>query len=226
MSKPRKEVHNLIILDESGSMQAIKQATIDGFNGLVSSIRGSQAENPEQHHFITLMTFNGLGIRCPIVRQPVASLQRLDDATYLPASNTPLMDAIGTGCTDLEQYVHDRPDTWCLVTILTDGMENASKEYSGALIHQMIERLRQGNWTFTYIGANHDVKEMSRNLNIENALDFMATGQGTARMWAIHRKSSAGFSKKLAQKDIDFEELKRNFFTPYSGDENDNEGSH
>lgn len=58
----KQKVFNLIILDESGSMQSIKSATISGFNEVVQTIKGMEMQFPEQEHFISLVTFNGIGI--------------------------------------------------------------------------------------------------------------------------------------------------------------------
>jgi hypothetical protein len=58
-----RTVNNLIILDESGSMEAIKRATIIGFNEVVQTIKGVEKRFPEQEHFVSLVTFNGLGIK-------------------------------------------------------------------------------------------------------------------------------------------------------------------
>ena len=54
-----------------------------------------------------------------------------------------------------------------MVTILTDGEENASKKYSGIAIKKMIELLSEGNWTFTYIGTDHDVEKFASNMSIK-----------------------------------------------------------
>lgn len=58
----RHQVHNLIILDESGSMECIKRTIIQGFNELVQTIKGIEKQFPEQEHFISFVSFNGLGI--------------------------------------------------------------------------------------------------------------------------------------------------------------------
>ena len=56
----KHQVHNLIILDESGSMNSVKKATIQGFNETVQTIKGIEKKYPEQEHFISLITFNGI----------------------------------------------------------------------------------------------------------------------------------------------------------------------
>ena len=57
----KHQVHNLIILDESGSMASIKELIISGFNELVQTLKGIEKDFPEQEHFISLVTFNGMG---------------------------------------------------------------------------------------------------------------------------------------------------------------------
>jgi hypothetical protein len=212
MNASHRNVHNLIILDESGSMQDIKGPTIAGFNELVQSIRGSQDKFPEQRHYITLVSFNGTGIRHLITRQPVASLQPLDEKRYQPDSMTPLFDAIGESCRELEKAIQGREDTWCLVHILTDGLENASREYSGKAVSDMIGRLGQGNWTFTYIGANHDVHGVADFLRIDNAMPFVSSREGSEKMWNRFRHSSEAFARKMSDRDFGPESLKKGFF--------------
>ena len=206
-----KTIHNLIILDESGSMESIKKETISGFNELIQTVQASQQEFPDQQHFITLVTFNGMGIRSLIVRQPVASLQPLDNTRYRPQSMTPLYDAMGFSCTELEQAIRDQPDTWCLVTVLTDGMENASREYAGTAIRDLVDRLGKGNWTFSYIGANHDVARMAADLSIANHMQWRSDEKGAREMWARERHSRAAFSYKMSM-NYDPEDLKRQYF--------------
>ena len=66
----KHQVHNLIILDESGSMESIKSSIIQGFNEIVQTIKGIEKEFPEQEHFISLVTFNGLGQKL-LVHHPI-----------------------------------------------------------------------------------------------------------------------------------------------------------
>ena len=59
-----------------------------------------------------------------------------------------------------------------LVTILTDGEENASREHSAFDIKNLIDELKLKNWTFTYIGTDHDVEKIALSLSITNTLVF------------------------------------------------------
>ena len=157
----KQKVHNLIILDESGSMESIKPTIINGFNELVQSIKGIQKQFPEQEHYISIISFNGYGNKIMHFMDDVSKLNTIDSSNYRPYSMTPLYDAMGFGFTKLKTELESQTDYNVLVTILTDGEENASKEYTGTVIKNMIEELSEGNWTFTYIGTDHDVEKMA-----------------------------------------------------------------
>lgn len=219
MQSSCQTVHNLIILDESGSMDTIRQETVSGFNELVQTIRYAQEKFPEQQHFITLVTFNGLGIRTPILRQPVAMLEPLDHRKYQPNSVTPLFDAMGLSCLEMDLAIGERSDAWCLVSILTDGYENASREFSANAIRAMVERLGQRNWTFTYIGANHDVGRTAASLSIDNHMHWTSDKEGSAGMWARERQYRMAFTGKMS-KGVTPEALKRQYYgdTDNTGD--------
>jgi Mg-chelatase subunit ChlD len=210
-----KTVHNLIILDESGSMGVIRSATVAGFNALVASIRESQDTHPDQRHFVSLTLFNGNGLRKLIQREPVSALRPLNEQSYQPDSVTPLYDAIGFACLNLEKAIDGEPDTWCVVHVLTDGLENASVEFTGQAVSSLIDRLREGNWTFNYIGANHDVFAAARDLGISNSLVFQHSSEGATHMWDMLCESSKAFSQRLSQRNMPDEELKRKFFNPF-----------
>ena len=122
----KHQVHNLIILDESGSMEPIKTTIIQGFNEIVQTVKGIEKEFPEQEHFISLITFNSLGQKTLHFADPAGKLETIDDRRYQPAASTPLYDAIGFSCTKLRSVLGNRTDYNVLVTILTDGEENAS----------------------------------------------------------------------------------------------------
>ncbi|WP_210487291.1 vWA domain-containing protein [Rufibacter aurantiacus] len=193
----KKQIHNLIILDESGSMESIKQATISGFNELVQTIKGSTELYPDQEHFISLITFNGLGINTKLFRQPVADLEQIDERIYRPNSLTPLLDAIGQSVIKLKYALDQTKEHHVLVTILTDGEENASKEFSGEQVRRIVEEQKQKGWTFTYIGANHDVVKTASAISITNTLVFESSEQGTKAMFKKEKSSRLSWLYKL-----------------------------
>jgi hypothetical protein len=193
----RHQVHNLIILDESGSMQSIKQLTIDGFNEIVQTVKAVEKKFPEQEHFISLVSFNGLDIKTHLWKEAVSKLVQLDASTYKPTADTPLFDAMGNSLTKLSAELKDAGALNVLVTVLTDGAENASKEYSGALIKQMVDELKNKNWTFTYIGTDHDVDAVAASISITNIMKFKKNAGGMKDLFAKESAARYSYSQKI-----------------------------
>lgn len=193
----KHQVHNLIILDESGSMESIKNTIIQGFNELVQTIQGIEKQFPEQEHFISFVSFNGLGQKLLHFMDPVSKLKKIDDKTYNPDANTPLFDALGFSINKLKQSLQGQNDCNVLVTILTDGEENASKEFSGSAIKELIEELKQNRWTFTYIGTDHDVEKIAISLSINNTMVFEKNETDIKRMFMKEQSARANYSKKI-----------------------------
>ena len=98
---------------------------------------------------------------------------------FQPCCTTPLYDAMGITLTAMRRYVKSIEDSVVVVTIITDGMENASREYDGKTVRELVERLRGEGWTFTYMGANQDSVEVAMSLSIRNARNFDYSHEGT-----------------------------------------------
>ncbi len=209
------KVFNLIILDESGSMYSIKSATIRGFNEVVQTIKGVEKQFPEQEHFISLISFNGLGIKTILFNEPVKTLEEIDKKNYQPNSSTPLYDAMGFSINKLKNEIDALPENNVLVTILTDGEENDSKEYNGESIKKLVEEMKGMGWTFTYIGANHDVEKFAMTISITNTMSFEANEKDMSRMFLKEKSARYKFSEKLHRN----EKIDLNFY-----EENDENG--
>jgi len=204
----KHQVHNLIILDESGSMASIKNTIIQGFNEIVQTVKGVEKEFPEQEHFISFITFNGLGHKVLHFMEPVSNMQQIDSQSYKPDASTPLFDTLGFGFLKLKQALENVADFNVLVTILTDGEENASKEYSGLAIKTMIDELKLNHWTFTYIGTDHDVEKFAMSISIHNSLNFNKNEEDMKNMFARESSSRHSYSQKIRFK----EEIGDNFY--------------
>ena len=194
----KHQVHNLILLDESGSMTSIKNTIIQGFNELVQTVKGIALQYPEQEHLISFFTFNGLGIKTLHFCEPVEKLSEIDEKKYQPDAMTPLYDAMGFSFVKLRKELESITDFNVLVTILTDGEENSSREYSGEAIKRLVEELSQQRWTFTYIGADHDVERVAAGIHIDNTLRFNKTKEGTRTMFLQDRKSRIRWYTKMS----------------------------
>lgn len=191
------KVFNLIILDESGSMESIKKTIISGFNEVVQTVKGVAKEYPEQAHFITLVTFNSLKTSTLLENESVEKLNQIDERQYNPTAGTPLFDAMGNSISQLRKITQTHSEYNVLVTILTDGEENSSKEYNGATIKKMVEELKQQNWTFTYIGANHDVEAFAAAISITNTMKFEPNEQDIKKMFSKEKASRMSYSNKI-----------------------------
>jgi hypothetical protein len=193
----KHQVHNLIILDESGSMESIKTTIIQGFNELVQTIQGIEKQFPEQAHFISFVSFNGLGQKLLHFIDPASKLKQIDDKTYKPDASTPLFDAMGFSINKLKHSLQGQTNYNVLVTILTDGEENASKEFSGNDIKKLVEELKQNRWTFTYIGTEHDVEKIAFSLSINNTMVFAKNEAGIKDMFMKEQSARAKYSHKI-----------------------------
>ncbi len=196
MEKSQK-IFNLIILDESGSMESCKHQTITGFNEVVQTIKETSKQHPEQTQSITFVTFNGIGIKTHLFNESTDKVREINDKMYVPSSSTPLYDAIGFSITKLKTEVDKHKGAHVLVTILTDGEENSSHEYNSKTIKNLIEKLKIKNWTFTYIGTEHDVERVSMSISIHNTLNFSKSPEQYKKMFDIEKSSRMTYYEKI-----------------------------
>lgn len=194
----KQRVFNLIILDESGSMSSIKRQAIDGVNETIQTIRSAQKKYEDQVHYITLVSFNSDSIKTIYANVESDRIEELADTQYQPACGTPLFDAMGNALTELRRNVADNDAV--LVTVITDGYENASREYDRKAIKSLVEDLKTKGWVFTYIGANQDVDAVATTISITNTLSFSADKEGTSAMFARERKARSRWIDRIANK--------------------------
>ena len=194
----KQRVFNLIILDESGSMSSIEKQAIDGVNETVQTIRAAQKKHPEQEHLVSLVSFNSDAIKTIYDRVEAERVEELTTKQYIPSCCTPLYDAMGNAINALRKSVADEDAV--LVTIITDGYENASSEYDGPVIKQLVEAMKSKGWLFTYIGANQNVERAASRISITNTLYFAANAPGTSAMFARERKARSRWTDRLANR--------------------------
>ena len=176
----KTQVFNVIILDRSGSMECIRQAAVEGFNETLAGIKKAQEKFADtQDHFVSLVTFCSCETKHVYDKTPVAEAKPLNIEDFQPCCTTPLYDAMGMTLTGMHKHVQGMKDALVVVTIITDGMENASCEYNGKTIKELVERLRGEGWTFTYLGANQNSVEVAMSMSIRNARNFEYSNEGT-----------------------------------------------
>lgn len=205
----KKRIFNLIIIDESGSMQSIKKEAIDSVNETIQTIRGAQRKHEEQEHLVTLVTFND-DVKSVYECVPVNEVKELTAESYCPDCCTALYDAMGMSLNALRKSVAD-VDT-VLVTIVTDGYENSSKEYDGKAIKALVDELKAQGWVFAYIGANHDVESAAINISITNVMSFEASDSGVRSMNRKVACARSRFFDRIANGDFSSAEANEDFF--------------
>lgn len=205
-SKPsangKAHIYNLIIVDESGSMYQLREATMSGVNETVSTIRSAQEEFADtQEHFLTLVTFDS-GSHRPDVRTlidclPIGEVKDFND--YMPSGGTPLYDAMGQSLSTLHARIKDDDDATAVVTVLTDGLENSSHEWNAYRLRQLIEQLKEQGWSFSYMGSAHNVKEVTDLLAIENVVEFSHDQLGASSTWEREQSSRRSYYRKMGE---------------------------
>lgn len=193
------QVYNLIILDKSGSMSQIADAAIAGFNETVGSIRSAQKQYAAtQEHFVSLLPFCSCALEYVYDGVPVAEVRNLGSDDYQPCCNTPLYDAMGKGINDLHKKTKKMENAVVIVTVITDGMENASKEYGGAAIKALVDKMRdEYGWNFAYIGTNQNVEAVAHKLSIQNTMSFEYSSEGMNEAWRRERGSRSRMYSRM-----------------------------
>ena len=176
----KMKIYNLIILDKSGSMASIRRAAIDGVNETINGIRQAQKKYADtQEHFLTLRVFCDCEQRDVYDCVPITDVKNLTEGDYQPCCCTPLYDAMGFSLTKLKGILGSGSNSTAVVTVVTDGLENSSKEFNGPQVAQLVKELREQGWVFAYMGSDHDVEAVASQMNIQNVQRFEHTDEGT-----------------------------------------------
>lgn len=154
---PQQENVDLIfIMDRSGSMYGSEEDTIGGFNSFVQRERSKELNTR-----VTTVLFND-NYEVLYKRKPIHEVDELTDREYRVGGCTALLDAIGMTVTSLDKEI----DNKVLCIIMTDGLENASREFSKEQISNLI---KNHNWEFIYMGADIDSYTEAGNIGIRRS---------------------------------------------------------
>lgn len=199
-----------ILLDRSGSMMSIADDIVVGVNSLLANQRTEPGEV-----IVTIAQFDS--------QDPFELLvdgKTLDDVAdvnrnrYQPRGSTPLFDAIGKLLMHIDNSaLGERDDVDHVVAIVTDGMENASTEFSRKAIFDLIKQRGEEGWVFIYLGSEPEsyADASSAGVSYANTRHWDKSGQGTADMMAnmslamrIHRAKTP--SERYRDKDDFYED--------------------
>lgn len=177
-----KTSHVIFVLDDSGSMQSCRDATISGYN---EYLHGQKVDAKETGipTFVSLYKFDGSSVKSVFNRVSVEEVKDLDVSSYNPQGTTNLYDAIGGVMMQINTQLAankkvDRDSI--VITILTDGHENASRTFQNTAIKQMVEKAEGKNWGFMFLGANIDAFAAGSSLgfNVNNTMQYDTHSMG------------------------------------------------
>ena len=185
-SKATQVTDVIFILDESSSMQSCKAQAIDGFNEHVDTIRKNASDPAVGDTRVSLIVFSDV-VRVVYNRQPLDTLEKLDDTTYHPNGNTAWLNAIDTAIELMKALPdYNDPQHAYLMLNVTDGAENASQHREphatwDSIAAKTTEIQATGRWTISVIGANIDLADVSKRMHIPqgNVIAYASTPTGT-----------------------------------------------
>jgi uncharacterized protein YegL len=183
-TEQRKRVAAAIVLDESGSMQAVRMATISGVNEWLQDQRSDASTEMD----VCLVKFGSL-VHGNLTVVPIRTFAELTPESYQPNGWTALLDAMGTAIKQLESHDADA----YLVLVVTDGLENFSKEFTPEKIREMVtQKEATGVWSFTFLGANIDAWAAAQGLGFQHSNVANFAQQNVTNTF---RAASAGMSR-------------------------------
>lgn len=170
----------VFILDRSGSMSGLESDTIGGFNGMLEKQKKEEGEA-----IVTTVLFDDK-VETLHDRFPIAAVQPLTDKDYFVRGCTALLDAVGSTVKKIENVQKRLPDDMkaekVIFVITTDGLENASSEYTADMVKKMIEKHQEQGWQFIFMGANMDAVEEAGRIGIRrsHAVSYINDSEGVA----------------------------------------------
>ena len=170
----------VFILDRSGSMGGLEKDTIGGFNSMLKKQKDIKGEC----HITTVLFDNEYQLLHD--RIDIKAVNSMTDKEYFVGGSTALIDAIGKTIHKIgnvqKNTAADYRAEKVLFVIITDGEENASREYSADKVKQQIERQKaKYGWEFIFLGANIDAAQTAASFGIgaDRAVDYISDSEGT-----------------------------------------------
>lgn len=207
----KKDFTELVfILDRSGSMSGLEKDTIGGFNSMLQKQREIDGECR-----ITTVLFDN---RYELLhdRIDIRAVSPLSEKEYFVGGSTALIDAVGATINKLITVQKNTAQEYragkVMFVIITDGEENASREYSLQKVKQMIEYEKENyGWEFVFLGANIDAVRTAGQFGIsaDRAVDYVPDSAGTALNFAVMSEAVAQFREEECISASHFDRIRK-----------------
>lgn len=200
-----KELLEMVfILDKSGSMHGLEQDTIGGFNSVVDARKKDGSEG-----FVTTVLFSDENTVLHD-RVPLSTISPLTEREYSTGGCTALFDAVGETLDHISMVrKYLRPEdvpAKTVVVIITDGMENASRRFTGDGVKRLIEQKKESGWEFLFLGANMDAVTAAASIGIDapHSVKYKSDRKGTKKAYRAVGKAMDCMCAGVALEESDW----------------------
>lgn len=179
------------LLDETGSMTTVRDATVSGFNEYIQTLK-----NKGNNIIFGLSRFN-TGKYTPATYRPIKEVGELKD--YEPNNGTDLYDSIAKAIKQAEDQKGDEK----LFVIMTDGEENSSREFNKEKINNLIKEKQSAGWVFTFMGANQDAWASGGAMGFStgNSINYKHDSLGVRNAFYAASAMTANFAMNASTMD-------------------------
>ena len=206
---PTVPTHITVVLDRTGSMDAIRDDVIGGYNAFLA-----EQQKEAGQATLTLVQFDSQDpFEVVYEAVPIHRAQPLGRATFVPRASTPLYDALGRALVSTEAHLERLPagarPKNVIIAVVTDGQENASREFTTARVRQLLADKEKEGWTVLFLSADLAAFEDATSLGVADCskMHFDATPEGTKA--AFEAKSRVVLQSRRAQPSGGFTDEER-----------------
>ncbi len=218
MKKQQNKITEMVfVLDASGSMHGLEKDTVGGVNSILQEQKNLQNGDTV---YVSTVFFNHAS-RVIHDRAELSKIALMTERDYTVGGSTALYDALGNAMkhiSNIHKYARaeDVPEKTMFV-VMTDGMENASRQYTQEQVKKMIQDKQDGGWEFLFLAANIDAGSAALDIGIaaERAVDWHADGTGVQTVYECvnecvkNTRARKAYSRRVfAEADQDFQTRK------------------
>lgn len=200
LTPPTRDAQRLtsifLVLDRSGSMGVVREATIEGINAFVQRAAAS-----DERANLTLTTFS-TDFSVVIEGLDLREFRPIGKRDYRPDGGTALLDAFARTIAMADSAIirGDIQPNDVLFVVMTDGEENSSRHYSRKALAELIADRESAGYEFLYLGANQDSFDEAGSMGISNAGNWESDEFGTQLNMERARRIT---SEKMSGRRVD-----------------------